>query len=558
MMERAFKKDFLADVLKHGLFPAAFYLLTFCLLTYPLIFVFSTRFFTDAGDGMQNGWNIWWINRAISQPGVHPSIWHTDLLHWPFGVTLLGQTLNPFNGLSAVPLLRFMTLVQAFNTMTLFSFVMGGVTAYWLSFYLTRHIWGSLTAGFIFTFSSYHFAHYYGHMQLISLEWIPLFVLCWIILIEKPGIWIGIASALTLGLVLLCDYYYFFYCVLTGGLIVLWAMVQKRDVWFLLRKDYLAPIAVFLLISLLLAGPVVFPFMRLARIDPFLDAHKPENFSLDLLALFVPGEGWRFGQLTEAYWSKLPIGLSEASVYLGYAVIILLVYLWKKRRSVEFASPSQIHMWFFLLGFFFLMALGPTLQIFGRVVYRFLMPYSLLEFLLPFLKLSGVPVRMVVMVSLAAAVLSAMALRVLFQGSTPKKYLFLLLLALLVFEYLPGTLPSTSTEIPDYVNALAEMPNDGGLLDLAAPTRYLQLYYQTAHGKPLVYGYVSRLPTSVAEKEAGLTRAINRGEYVRLWDVYHIRYIATKELIEEDDPFLSIELVYRSDGVNVYRLDCEC
>ena len=557
MTGRAFKKDILADILKHGLLPAAFYLLAFSLLTWPLVRAFSSHFFTDDGDGFMNIWNLWWVNTAIGQPSVHPSIWHTDLLHFPFGTTLLGQTLNPFNGLMALPLLRFLPLVQAHNIIVVFSFVMSGVTAYWLAYYLTRSFWGSLLAGYIFTFSSYHFAHYYGHLNLVSMEWIPLFVLCWYILITRPSLTMALASALTLWLVLLCDYYYFLYCVLTGVLIVIWYMITQRNFWFFLKREYLTSLSTFVAASLLLVGPIIFPLMYLMRTDPLLDAHNPKSFSLDLLALFIPGENWRFGQLTEGYWSKLPLVISEASVYLGYAVIVLLGYLWVKRRDVKITSVGEINLWYFIAAFFFLMALGPVLQVNGSVVYESLMPYTLLEKILPFLKLSGVPIRMVVMVTLSASVLSAMAVTLVPKTSRGRIFAFLII-ALLFVEYLPKSLPATPTDVPGYVTALADLPNDGGVLDKAASTKYLQVYYQTIHGKPLVFGYVARTPSSVVEKEKNLNRAINRENYTMLWDVYRVRYIATEDVIEYDDPYISVELVYQDGEVNIYRLACKC
>lgn len=548
-MKHFFRNDIVWGTLMHGVIPVAVYFFLFCLLTFPLIRGFSTHFLTDDGDGFMNIWNLWWINTAVTQPSIHPTVWHTGMLHWPFGTTLLGQTLNPFNGLLAVPLLRVMSLVQAHNVIVLFSFVMSGVTAYWLAYYLTRSFWGSLLAGYIFTFSSYHFAHYYGHLNLISMEWIPLFVLCWYVLVTRPSLWMGIASALTLWLVLLCDYYYFFYCVLAGVLIVVWYMIVQRDIRFLLKRGHLAPLSTFLLLTLILTGPIVFPLMRLMRTDPLLDAHNPASFSLDLFALFVPGGTWRFNQLTEGYWSNLPLALSEASVYLGYAVIILVGYLWIKRRETRFA----VGLWLSLAGFFFLMALGPVLQVNGKVVYESLMPYTLLEKILPFLKLSGVPVRMAVMVTLAASVLSAMAVTLVPKSPRGRMFAFLVIVLLFV-ESLPAPLPATPTDVPAYVTALAELPDDDGVLDQAAPTKYLQLYYQTVHQKPMAFGYIARTPSSVAEKGSLLRRAVNRGEYSKLWDTYRIRYIVTRDVIEYDDSYISIELVYQDGEVKIYRL----
>ena len=556
-MKRLFKNETIVGIVEHGIVPAFFYFFLFCLLTFPLIRDFSNYFFTDDGDGFMNIWNLWWVNTAVSQPSIHPSIWHTDMLHYPFGVTLLGQTLNPFNGLLAVPLLRVMSLVQAHNVIVLFSFVMSGITAYWLAYYLTRSFWGSLLAGYIFTFSSYHFAHYYGHLNLISMEWIPLFVLCWYVLITRPSILMALASALTLWLVLLCDYYYFFYCFLAGVFIMLWYMAVKRDFRIFFTREYLTPLLVFVGTSLLLLGPTVFPLMYLMRTDPLLDAHNPTSFALDLFALFVPGESWRFGSLTEGYWSKLPVGISEASVYLGIGTLILLGYLWVKRKNVETAVQGSISLWYFMAGFFFLMALGPVLRINGNVVYEGLMPYTLLEKVLPFLKLSGVPARMVAMVTLSASVLGAMAVARLLKAPHGKVFAALIT-ALLIFEFLPTSLPATPTTMPDYVTALADLPNDGGVLDEAAPTKYFQLYYQIVYRKPLVFGYVARTPSSVVEKETELKQAINQGNYAVLWDNYHIRYIVTKELIEYENQYVSVDLIYQDEGVNLYRLECKC
>ena len=86
----------------------------------------------------------------------------------------------------------------------------------------------------------------------------------------------------------------------------------------------------------------------------------------------------------------------------------------------------------------------------------------------------------------------------------------------------------------------------------------MQLYYQTQHHKPMVFGYVARTPSSVAEKEKGITRAINRGNYSTMWKEYNIRYIVTKDMLEYDDPYVFLELVYRDDVTNIYRLECVC
>jgi hypothetical protein len=55
--------------------PAVFYLLGFALLSHPALGSFSTHFFGDGWDGLQNAWNLWWVRRALTE--LHVSPWFT-------------------------------------------------------------------------------------------------------------------------------------------------------------------------------------------------------------------------------------------------------------------------------------------------------------------------------------------------------------------------------------------------------------------------------------------------------------------------------------------------
>lgn len=524
-MNNASKRSW-TEFTKLAVSPILVYFLVFCVLTYPLILRFPTHFFTDGGDGLQNVWNLWWVNKAVTQ--LHQSPWFTRYLHYPQGTSLIGQTLNPFNGFLAIPLLRFFSLTVTHNLIVIFSFVAAGMTAFWLSYFLTKSYWSSLAAGYFFTFSQYHFSHAEGHLQLVSMEWIPLFVLCWIRLVQKPSLPKAAAAGLVLFAVLLCDYYYFFYCVLAGVLIALWYILSKKDLRSLLRREYLLGFGGFLAISLLTSGVLVIALLRISAQDPLSGAHDPLDFSLDLLATLIPGGHWRFAQLTEPYWSRLPGEIHESSVYLGASVIFLVAYSLLARRETRSRFPS-FWLWFALLAFFGALALGPALQIFGKRIYSGPMPYTLLQAVFPQLKLSGVPVRMIVMVILSAAVLSAMGLSILFEKFSSQRVVLLPILGFfLVFDFLPRPLPATKLDAPEYVTLLKSLPADGGVLDRAA-SETIALYYQTIHEKPLIEGYISRSPKSVAAEANRKARAFEQQDYLTLFKAYQVRYIAAAE-----------------------------
>jgi len=502
--------------------PLAFYFGAFCLLTWPLITKFATHFFADTGDGLQNVWNLWWVNKAVTELGKLP--WHTEYLHYPFGISLVGHTLNPFNGFVAIPLLRVLSLVQAHNVIVIASFVLGGYTAFLLAYQLTRSYLPSIVAGYIFTFSSYHFAHAQGHLQLVSLEWLPLFILLWYMLICRPSIAKAIGAAGALFLVLLCDYYYFLYALVTGYVIVRWRAYALKDNLYTFRRPYLVPLSVFAALVALLCGPLVGALTFTSLGDPLLGAHLPEEFSLDLLGLVIYGGHWRFAWLTEWFWARLPGNINESSVHLGLAVLVLLGYVWARRKE---AAARGIGVWYLMFVLFTVLSLGPVLQVWGQRLPYTSLPYGWLEIALPPLRMSGVPVRMVVMSTLSAAVISAVGLKLLQAGSARARLLVGGLLLLLVIEYLPGPMPASQVAVPACVRVLRDLPG-GGVLDLSENLS-LPLYYQTIHEKPIALGYVARLPRSVYERDLELARTFGARRFAELRERYGIRYILAEK-----------------------------
>jgi hypothetical protein len=102
---------------------------------------------------------MWWMQKAIID--LHQSPYFTTYLHYPYGTTLVAQTLHPFNGLVSL-FLPFLSVGQAYNVMVVAGFALGGWTAFLLCRKVSGSYWSSLVGGAVFTFSSYHFAHAEG------------------------------------------------------------------------------------------------------------------------------------------------------------------------------------------------------------------------------------------------------------------------------------------------------------------------------------------------------------------------------------------------------------
>ena len=543
------------------LLPLLLYALGFFALSPHLPWRFSTHLFADANDGFQTYWDMWWVKKAILD--LHQNPYFTTYLHFPTGTTLLAQTLHPFNGLAGIALSPVLSVSEAYNFMVLFGFAVGGWTAFLLCFELTGRYWPSAAGGAVFTFSSYHFAHAEGHMQLVSLEWLPLFILVWRRFARDPHPRTGLSAALVLFLVLLCDFYYFLYCVMAAALFCLWVAWERRDLFYLLRRGRWPALLVFVALTLCTSGVLVGALLLRNLRDPFLGAHAAREYGMDLLAPFVPGSHWLFAEWTRGIWGAWPGNPHESSVHLGLGVVLLFCVVWWNRARVRL---EDLRFWYALAGLFAILSLGPVLTVSGRPIQigpifhvmekevRFpLLPYAFAWVLFPPLRLSGVPVRMMIIVQLVAAIVTAGGISFLLERGTRGRYWAAGLLALTLFEYLPAPIPTSSLALPGYVKFLNSLPRDGAVYDdVTAPTQALA--DQTFHERPIAYGYLTRTPASVAAREAELRQVAAAGDYQRLCSAYGFRYLVGSPVRGTLPEEHRLTLLYADDERRVFRL----
>lgn len=525
--------------------PLLFYFACFALLTFPLILKFRTHYFQDFGDGCQNLWNMWWVNKAVTE--LHQPVWRTNYLHYPHGTTLLGHTLNPFNGFVGIILQKFLTLSEAFNVMVIFGFVAGGWTAFYLAYVFSRSYWGSMFAGYIFTFSSYHFGHAQGHMQLVSLEWLPLFIAVFYLLLDEPTTFRAAAAAIVLFLVALCDYYYTLYSIFCGIIILVHTAWWRRDFLFMLRGKYLRPVSVFVGLGLVTTGALLGSFVVANARDPFTVGTT--DGGLDPMSLLIYGAHWRFGELTRPFWSRIPLDPTETTVHLGLAVIFVLVYAWLVRKKI--GSP-YLGLWYFIFFFFAIMALGPTLRLGGREIPHVVLPYKALGYVIPPLRVAGCTGRMTIMLYLSAGVIFAMAYERIFGTLLRRAVVRSLFIALLAIEYLPSPMSATPLYVPHYVEVIKQLP-PGAIADLLHD-KFTAHYYHTLYGRPRMVGLLSRYPASVEQKytEFDEQLILDVPRYSRkLYDEYKLRYILAPP---DYPPNPKLKLLYSDAECRIYEL----
>jgi hypothetical protein len=533
------------------------YLLLTLLFTWPLAQNFTTAIPGDSFDGWQNYWNLWWLKLALVQRITSPLF--TDILYAPTGVGLYFHTLNPLNGLASLPIQLSTGLIPAYNAVVLLSWVLGGYGM----FLLARHVLGARTvaatlaafvAGMIYTLSPFHMAHLLGHMQVMSLQWLPFYILYLLrstaqsrgmrfgdngichnseahpAELRTPTHWVR--SALLAGLFLvangLSDWYFVLYLLLFTALYLAWewlagvlacfrkggtaaakAALALRLLWAVLRPSLLAAAVFVLLLSFWLL-----PMMQEARQFQFMVRPPADLYilSASVMDFFVPNRLhtlWRPDSFTWIGNQIAPI--SERTISIGYGALALAL--------AAFLPAGRKKAWFWLAAalFFLLLALGPQWQagditladvpaavLDGQEVPSWT-PYALLNQLVPFMRISRSVSRFALLVQLSVAVLAALGLHHVLtrlerrQSERSRPHLSLVAaataLALLGigFEYWVAPYPLSPPDTPAYYTQLAADPDPRAVLNL--PMNYDRpgyLLYQTVHNKPLTVAYISR------------------------------------------------------------------
>ena len=210
-----------------------------------------------------------------------------------------------------------------------------------------------------------------------------------------------------------------------------------------------------------------------------------------------------WGEATQSAYGSLGIDLMEQSLYLGIVPLLLVLCRAHAWLRIDYARG-----WLAIGVVFFALSLGPFLRVAGRDT-ALPLPQALLRYV-PVLSNARIPGRAVVMVQLSLAMLTAHAL----AGLSRRRWLPLTLTAVIAFELLPAPLPAQRVPPPDAVDAYLARQDDGGAVaevplglrdgfGEAGRFDHRALGHQLWHERPLVGGFVARLPTSVRAAQLG-------------------------------------------------------
>jgi hypothetical protein len=272
------------------------------------------------------------------------------------------------------------------------------------------------------------------------------------------------------------------------------ARLDREQAWRLLR---LASVSAVLAAALL--SPVLYAVgMRIAegRFDRPAMFWRSSPRGVDLIAFALPNPNHPLSpDVLRAWLSPRADAYFENVASIPFVVAVVLGIAWWRGWR-----PPRLWVAFTVL--FGLLALGPFVHVAGFNTYV-PGPWALLRYA-PVIGLARSPARFTVVMTLAVAVLFAVALAWLSSRWGERRRMMLSAVAvILLFELLPAPRQLYSAEIPRVYRHVAAAPEQVRVLELPFGVRdgttsagdftARSQYFQTFHGKALIGGYLSRV-----------------------------------------------------------------
>lgn len=471
-----------------------------------------------AADIFQSLWNLWWTPYALFS--LHSNFYFTKFLFYPVGANLVTETLTPLAGILFSPF-QSVGLIFEYNLIFISSFALSGLFMFMLADHFVKNRYASFIAGMIYAFSPMHIAQSYVHLDWTVIEFIPLFILFFILSIEKRNFKYKVFAAVSFLLLT------FFGDILQGVIVTVFVIlfffyiiVKKRKEIGL--KNLTMDIAMIYLLILIIGLPFFIEIFHSVVYSNSLGETVGQTGiytsvvpSDNLLSFFLPS--W-FNMIfsnfsLKYYYSQVfSPNINEKVSYIGYSVLALMsmAFIFKKKES----ALKDLGLWLFILVAFALIALGPIIQV--GSVYVLYGPYVFYHSI-PLFNIVREPGKFDVIVTVSAAILAAIGFARFEEFLVKKKKsrtavsLMAMCFVFAIFMEYNG-MPSLASagflfmkpQIPSVYYNMTNGSGGGAVLMLPdVPDdkfgqlyQGLEMYFQTGFKKPIFGGYTSRQNTT--------------------------------------------------------------
>ena len=429
--------------------------------------------------------HLWWMWQVRESVLAGQNPYETFRVFHPTGAPLYLMGQDMVTALLSIPFQGLFGLVGTYNLLTLLAVPFGAWSMYLLALDVTGSRAGALVAGAIFGFAPLQSTLLnLGQMEYVNIGFLPLAILSLLRLRRDRHLAVPIIGGVLVVLTILSSWYQGLFLFLFAAWYIGYELIGLvwRKRWRATR-GFVARLAIWGGTALALIAPVLIPTIRLAAGSRFAVTTR-EAVAYSAIA---PLEPFRPNTLNPLFGAAR----TNLSYALGYVALALaIVGLWHIRRRGLF--------WALTIALFYTLALGPFLKLGDRQIDLPFLPYNVL-YALPMGNIARVPLRFLILITLALAVLAAWGVGWLVEwlpGRLPRRTTLVrvvvpaLALLLVLAELFPAPRPVAEAAVEPYYATLAGV--SGAVYELPYDDRAISMYHATVHDRPIIGGYVSR------------------------------------------------------------------
>lgn len=485
-----YEKPQLLNLVKLHLLVICIFIVLTGILTMPVIFQFTTSFAGIGGDTWAYIWSFWWFEKAFSD-GSDP--FSSQCIFYPNGIDF--TQLTPFNEWTAFLLHPLFNQIVTWNILWFSGFVLGGYGTFLLCNHFLKKFFPSLIGGIIFSFSSYHTAHALGHLELITISWIPFFILFLFRTSETHSKINPLLAGLFFFLVSMSSWFYALFIFIFALVFFFRIVLFSKDtnvLPFFLRYSLIFVIGIFLSSPLLI--PIFHSFQsNSSYVRPVSEFY---NNSLNSGNVLLPTSIQTI--VSTFHFPIYNVSNIEQMSYLGITASLfsIMAIIWFRNSNILF--------WTAIGSIFLVLSFGPELSIF-RIHTGIPLPQQFLYNFVPGWSFFRDPNRFIVMVSLSTAMLASYSISNISLKINSKKFriiFFSIVLFFILLEFSTVPFPTTTELVPPVYHLIKDDPTNnvvletpiGGSGEVGLLSDPIFDYYQTIHGKNMYGGYMTRVP----------------------------------------------------------------
>jgi hypothetical protein len=460
-------------------------------MTWPLVDQMHKRLPGPSDDTLVHYWNGWWVKKALT---LGQSPFYTRYLYYPTGISLVYHNFAWFSIVTWLALEPLVGGYVAYNLSILANLALCGLAAFLLAYELTGDRRAAFLAGLLYECWPFRLSQL-DHPNLISTQWIPLFLL-FLIRAVRLGRWRdGVLAGVFLALTGYTRWQQLVPAAILGGIYLLCTLPGRRTSWrrwgpVLLIAGVIAAVAL---------TPPALMLIRQQRTEPvqLLVEDEEEGMQTDLLAYLTPGPSHSvLNSLTQPAYARYYADRSEPRRFAACVGVttsaLALLGMWKARRAGL--------IWVAMAVVLILLALGPILRLNGQLYLNVPMPYRLAARLYV-VRLLRVPDRFNMFLASPVAMLSAHGVAHVMtliqkRGKWATFAVLGLLGAVILFEYVAVPVPLIRPKVSEFHRWLSAEPDDFAVLDLPIDTSSSKRYMaaQVTHQHPILQGKTPRFP----------------------------------------------------------------